>query len=223
MHIQDHRIQSNEVVEKKGFEELSPFSQDALSAVYYARTFAMNDGDVIKYPMTSGGRQFETEITVLGREEVSTKMGYMRSIKTKVITKFQNVLQQKGDAFMWFSDDDRKILLRFEAKVRIGWVAGIVRQIDYGLSPESHSRVTPTSLPHESTAIPTESSESQTSAVSGVEKGHVIKSEVTDEVGPSGLIGIIIPDFKPAENQESTRKHKRRSWFRQLLKQEEGE
>lgn len=136
VHIHDNRIQKNEVVEKKGFEELTPFSQDSLSAIYYVRTLKMNNGDLIKFPMTSGGKQFETEVTVLGREEVKTKMGYIKAIKTKVITRFQNVLQQKGDAFMWFTDDERKFPIRFEAKVRIGWVAGIAKKIEPGTPPE---------------------------------------------------------------------------------------
>lgn len=136
VHLHDNRIKSGEVVEKKGYEDLIPFSQDSLSAIYYARNFKLEDGYTMKFPMTSGGKQFDTEVTVLGREEVSTKMGYVKAIKTKVITKFQNVLQQKGDAFMWFSDDDRKYPLRFEAKVRIGWVAGIARQIEPGTPPE---------------------------------------------------------------------------------------
>lgn len=139
VHIHDNRIQKNEVVEKKGYEELTPFSQDSLSALYYVRTLKMGNGDVIKFPMTSGGKQFETEITIIGREEVSTKMGYIKAIKAKVITKFQNVLQQKGDAFMWFTDDDRKFPIRFEAKVRIGWVAGIAKKIEHGTPPEEKS------------------------------------------------------------------------------------
>lgn len=151
VHIRDNRIQKNEIVEKKGYEELTPFSQDALSAIYYARTFPLKNGDLIKFPMTSSGKQFDTELTVMGREEVNTKMGYMKAIKTKVVTRFQNVLQQKGDAFMWFSDDERRYLLRFEAKVRIGWVAGIARQIESGQRPETEV-VAPKSDAHTSAA-----------------------------------------------------------------------
>lgn len=135
VHIQDNRVKTNEIVEKKGFEALTPFTQDSLSALYFVRTFKMNNGDLIKFPMTSSGKQFETEVTVLGREEVNTKMGYVKAIKTKVITRFENVLQQNGDAFMWFTDDDRRLLVRFEAKVRIGWVAGIARKIELGTPP----------------------------------------------------------------------------------------
>lgn len=187
VHIRDNRVQKNEIVEKKGYEELTPFSQDALSAIYYTRTFPLKNGDMIKFPMTSSGKQFDTEITVMGREEVSTKMGYMKAIKTKVITRFQSVLQQKGDAFMWFSDDERRYLLRFEAKVRIGWVAGIARQIEPGQKPDEQS---------DEQNVPPKS-DAQTSAVQGMAAA----------VGPTGSAKI----------------PKRRSWFRQLLQQNESE
>ena len=130
--VYDNRIQKNEIVEEKGFKDLTPLSQDALSAIYFVRTLKFEEGKVLKFPMTTNGSQWETEVTVLGREEVSTKMGFLRAFKTKVETRFKGVLQQQGDTFMWFSDDEFKYLLRFEAKVKIGWVAGITRLIEPG-------------------------------------------------------------------------------------------
>lgn len=132
----DNRIQKNEIVEEKNLKDLTPFSQDSLSAIYYVRTLQFEEGKTLRFPMTTNGNQWQTEVTILGREEVQTKMGYLKSFKTKIETRFNGSLQQQGDAFMWFSDDDRKYLLRFEAKVRIGWVAGIARQIEPGVPPE---------------------------------------------------------------------------------------
>ncbi|MBI3544188.1 MAG: DUF3108 domain-containing protein [Deltaproteobacteria bacterium] len=132
----DNRVQKGEIVEDKGFKDLTPLSQDSLSAIYYVRTLPFEIGKVLRFPMTTNGNQWETEVSVLGREEVSTKMGYMKAFKTKIETRFKGVLQQQGDAFMWFSDDERKYLLRFEAKVRIGSVVGVTRKIETGVSPD---------------------------------------------------------------------------------------
>ncbi len=130
VHIYDYRIHKKEVHEEKGYKDLIPFSQDALSALYYVRTQKIDVGNVIKFPMTTGGNQWETEVHVIKKEDVSTKMGYRKAIKTKVLTKFKGVLQQQGDSFIWYSDDELKAPLRFEAKVRIGWVSGIVKKIE---------------------------------------------------------------------------------------------
>lgn len=144
--IHDNRIQKNEIHEEKGFKDLIPLSQDALSALYYVRTLKFEEGKELRFPMTTSGSQWETIVTVLGREEVNTKMGYLKAFKTKIETRFKGSLQQQGDAFMWFSDDERKILLRFEAKVRIGWVAGITKRIEPGM-PEGMSNPAATEPP----------------------------------------------------------------------------
>jgi hypothetical protein len=136
VHINDNRIQTNEVHEEKGLKDLTPFSQDSLSALYYVRTQKLEDGSTIHFPMTTNGNQWETTLTVMGREECNTKMGYMKSIKTKIETRFKGVLQQQGDAFIWFSDDAHRYPIRFEAKVKIGWVAGIAKKIEPG-APEA--------------------------------------------------------------------------------------
>lgn len=137
VHIHDNRVQTKEIQEEKGFKDLTPLSQDSLSALYYVRIHPMPNGAVIRFPMTTAGSQWETILTVLGREEVATKMGYKKAIKTKVETRFNGMMQQQGDAFIWFSDDDRKFVLRFEAKVRIGWVAGIAKQIELGTQEQA--------------------------------------------------------------------------------------
>lgn len=135
VHIHDNRIQQGEIHEEKGYKDLTPFSQDTISSIYYARTLDYPDGAVVRFPTTTGGSQFETQLTVVAREELSTPMGKMRAIKTKVETRLRGVLQQQGDAYIWLSDDDRKFLLRFEAKVKIGWIAGITKQIEKGQVP----------------------------------------------------------------------------------------
>lgn len=136
VHIIDNRVKTNEVQEKKGYEDLTPFSQDSISALYYARTFKMEPGTNIKFPMTTGGKQWDMEISVIEKEKVDTKLGYLNAIKTKIYTYFQGSLQQSGDTYVWFTDDDRKYPVRFEAKVKIGWITGVAKSIDNGTPPQ---------------------------------------------------------------------------------------
>lgn len=129
------RLDKDEVKDEQHYKELERFSQDSMSALYYARTQKMENGAVMHFPMTTQGKQWETAVTVVGREEVQTRMGYIRAIKTKIETRFNGVLQQNGDAFMWFSDDERRFLLKFQAKVKIGWLEGIAKRIEFGTAP----------------------------------------------------------------------------------------
>lgn len=134
VHVQDLKIASNEMKEKKGYHDLAPFSQDSLSALYYARTLKLEAGAVLHFPMTTQGKQWDLQLTVIGPEEIKTRMGYLRAIKTKIQTSFNGVLQQNGDAFIWFTEDARKFPVRFEAKVKIGWITGIAKKIETGQS-----------------------------------------------------------------------------------------
>ncbi len=136
VHVINQKVKTGEVDEDKGYKELTPLAQDSISAVYYVRTQNLEIGKVIKFPMTANGRVWDTEVHVVEKEEIDTKAGRMKAIKTKVMTYFKGNLEQKGDAFLWFSDDDRKYLLKFEAKVKIGWVAGVVKKIEPGTPPE---------------------------------------------------------------------------------------
>lgn len=141
VHVINQKVKTGEVDEDKGYKEMAPLAQDSISAVYYVRTQNMENGKVIKFPMTANGRVWDTEVHVIGREEIDTKAGKMKAIKCKVMTYFKGNLEQKGDAFIWFSDDDRKFLLKFEAKVKIGWVAGVVKKIEPGTPPELTTRL----------------------------------------------------------------------------------
>ena len=118
--------------QEKGYKELTKFSQDSLSSIFFLRTHEFKAGSSIQFPMTTNGSQWETEVQVIEREELKTPMVKMNAVKVKILTRFKGVLQQQGDSFLWFTDDDRKYLLRFEAKVKIGWVSGITKKIQPG-------------------------------------------------------------------------------------------
>jgi hypothetical protein len=204
VHTHDNRLQKNEIVEEKGFKDLTPLSQDALSALYYMRTQKFYEGAVIHFPMTTNGSQWETSVTVVAREEVQTKMGYLKAFKTKVETRFKGVLQQQGDAFFWFSDDDRKFPLRFEAKVRIGWITGVAKKIELG-TPEHSDTPTPNAVKD-----PTKSS--------GIKKPITLQSlgAPTDEP-PAIVIRKAAQQKAEAEAAAAPPQKRRRMWFHQLI------
>ncbi len=122
-------------VESKEFFPMPQFPQDSLSALFYLRTRDLPTGAVITFPVVNEGKSWEAVVTVVRRENIETPMGKMRAIVLKPETKYQGVLQKKGDSFVWLSDDDRKILLRLEAKVRIGTVAAQIKSFEPGTPP----------------------------------------------------------------------------------------
>jgi hypothetical protein len=123
--------------ESKEYGEIQPLSQDSVSALYYVRTVPLPDGAVISFPVISEGKSWECIVTVVRREMVDSPLGKVRAVVVKPETKFQGVLQKRGDSFIWFTDDDRRIPLRLEAKVKIGTVVGTLKKVlSYGTPPQ---------------------------------------------------------------------------------------
>jgi hypothetical protein len=123
--------------ESKEYGDIPSWSQDSVSALYYVRTLPLKDGDVYSFPVISEGKPWEAVVTVLRREVVDSPMGKVRAIIVKPETKFRGVLQKRGDSYIWLTDDDRRIPIRLEAKVKIGTVVGTLKQVaSYGTAPQ---------------------------------------------------------------------------------------
>ena len=115
--------------ETKTFSPIQPYPQDSLSALYYLRTIPLPDGSVTTFPVVSEGKTWDAVITVIRREMVSSPFGRVQAVVVRPSTKYQGVLQNKGDSYIWLTDDDRRIVLRLEAKVRIGTVVATLKKV----------------------------------------------------------------------------------------------
>lgn len=133
----NHKVKG--YIEIKDYFSIQPFSQDTLSALYYLRTVPLPNGHIFTFPVVSEGKTWDAEVTVVRREMVNSPMGKVQAIVLKPETKYQGVLQKRGDSFLWLSDDDRHYLLRLEAKVRIGTVVAVLKSLEPGVPPPEES------------------------------------------------------------------------------------
>ncbi|MCM2322265.1 MAG: DUF3108 domain-containing protein [Oligoflexia bacterium] len=122
-------------VEIKDYFPAPAFAQDSMSALYYLRSRDLQEGAVFSFPVISEGKNWEAIVTVLRRETINTPLGKMKTIVLKPDHKYQGILKKSGDSFIWLSDDDRKFLVRLEAKVRIGTVVASLKKINPGTAP----------------------------------------------------------------------------------------
>ena len=65
-------------------------------------------------------KNFRLEIEILGRETIMVSAGTFDTIKTRAKVRYDGLLMNKGDVYVWFTDDDRKIPVKISGKVRIG-------------------------------------------------------------------------------------------------------
>lgn len=131
-----HNRVNRDPVETKEFFDRTPLSQDTLSTLYYVRTLPLPDKGVVKMPIATEGKTWEGEIHVVRREEINTAAGRFKAVVIRPETKFQGVLKKTGDSHIWLSDDDRRWVLRLEAKVKIGAVLAEIKRIKPGEKPE---------------------------------------------------------------------------------------
>jgi len=124
-------------VEKKIFTDIPSLSQDSLSQLYFLRTLPLKDGDKYTFPVVTEGKILDATAVVLGREDFDSPMGRVRAIKIKPEVRYHGILKKAGDSFLWLTDDDRRFILRMEARVRIGTVSVELNRLEPGSAPIS--------------------------------------------------------------------------------------
>jgi hypothetical protein len=122
--------------ETKTYAPMPRFPQDTLSSMFYLRTVPMPVGSQFTFPIVSEGNHWDAEITVIRREIMNTPMGRVETLVLKPETKFQGVLKRtEGDSFIWITDDERRVVVRLEAKVKIGTIVAVLKQWSPGVAP----------------------------------------------------------------------------------------
>jgi KDO2-lipid IV(A) lauroyltransferase len=109
---------------KDKVDGIVPQSRDMFSAIYYARALNYELNRKQTFWVYENGQNLSVELLPLGREVVSIGAGVFQCWKIKVDIKLDNVLRPTGDLFLWLSDDSKKYVVKFDAKVKIGSLLG---------------------------------------------------------------------------------------------------
>jgi hypothetical protein len=112
--------------------DLVPFTQDGLSAFHYVRTLPLEDGQVYEFPLVNNGKLRTVRITVIRREELKTRVGTFPAVVVKPEVVLDGVLSTYGDSFIWVSDDPQRLILKVDAKIKVGSVIAYLREHSYG-------------------------------------------------------------------------------------------
>lgn len=111
---------------------IKPFAQDGLSAFFFLRTLPLEIGKVFEFPVVTNGKLRDVRVTVVRRENLQTKIGEIPAIVVKPDVVLDGVLKTYGDSYVWISDDNRRIILKVDAKIKIGSVIAYLREYDDG-------------------------------------------------------------------------------------------
>lgn len=113
-------------------KEIPRFPQDLLSSLYYLRNIPLPDGATISFNVVSEGKVETVLAKVLRRETVDTAAG---TFKTIVVMPELKDKPKVGDSYLWLTDDDRRIPIKLEAKVKVGAINMVMIRSEPGQDP----------------------------------------------------------------------------------------
>jgi Protein of unknown function (DUF3108) len=104
--------------------------QDALSSLYYLRTLEeFIVGKPITIQVHDSGKNWSVEVQTLGREKVTTPAGEFATIKVRTFPRYEGVFMNKGEIFIWLTDDNRKIPVLMKSTIAIGSIVSTLTKI----------------------------------------------------------------------------------------------
>jgi hypothetical protein len=112
--------------------EIPAFPQDSLSALYYLRVIPLIEGKEVIFPVVSEGKYFNLIVSVVKRENLETPLGNVKTIVVKPQTLAPGETERKGESLLWLTDDDRRIAVKLEAKVKVGTIAAWLKKAELG-------------------------------------------------------------------------------------------
>jgi hypothetical protein len=95
--------------------------QDALSSLYFLRTIdEFTIGKVITVNVFDSNKNWSIEVLTLGRETVKTPAGEFSAIKVKTHPLYEGIFLNKGEVFIWLTDDSRKVPVLMKSTITVG-------------------------------------------------------------------------------------------------------
>lgn len=126
-----HQIGRDKSEIKKKLEwKIEPYSQNILSALYYLRTFTLTPGKKLAFRVADDGKNYVFKGEVLRREEIETPVGKFNTVVVRPEFTVDGGFKPAGENLIWLTDDDRKFIVRIEAKVKIGTLVGRLKALE---------------------------------------------------------------------------------------------
>lgn len=126
------RIKENANKEEHKIEFIPYYFQDSFSALHFVRGLPLKLGDVYEFPIMTRAKLWILKIEVDREEILEIADEKVRALRLKAETRFPGVLKKRGDISFWYSNDEKKRLLKFEAEVKIGSIAGELEEYSSG-------------------------------------------------------------------------------------------
>jgi hypothetical protein len=100
--------------------DVPPEALDFLSMVFRLRTLPLPDGATHAFQVLAGRKVTTVVATVVKRERVKTDAGKFAAIKVRIPTRFDGKFSEKSPTHVWFSDDERRVVVKLSVDFAVG-------------------------------------------------------------------------------------------------------
>lgn len=110
--------------------DLLPYSQNAFSGLYYMRLFKWDIGKEYSFRVSDDEKNVVFTGVAEKKETIETEAGEFKAIKIKALITSRGALAPTGNIYFWLSDDNRRLILRIVAEIKIGKLVSEVIEIE---------------------------------------------------------------------------------------------
>ena len=94
--------------------------RDPYSLFYYLRTIPLPIGEIFSFSTFESNKTTDFKLIVTGNELIKTEAGGFSCLVVKPYREGETLLKNKGDMQIWFSDDENRIPVQVEVKLKFG-------------------------------------------------------------------------------------------------------
>ena len=109
--------------------DIPPCVHDPFSALYLYRTLHMSKGYEKNLVVGNDDKVLDVRTRVENLQQVEIPTGRLTAWKVSTNALQRGLFSERGDFHIWFSADEIKAPVKFEAKVRLGRVIGILKSV----------------------------------------------------------------------------------------------
>lgn len=116
--------------EKKDFD-ISADAVDPLAGLYVIRQLDLTVGKDVYIDIFDSKKNWKIKVLVQRRERLSTVLGDVNTIVVRPLMQSEGIFSRSGDMEIWLTDDDRRIPVRMQTKVKIGSVTATLTKATF--------------------------------------------------------------------------------------------
>ena len=94
--------------------------RDPYSLLYYFRTIPLEIGQILDFTTLDNKKLTDFQVIIDSKETVKTPAGTFRCIIIKPFRKGKTLLKNDGDMKIWFSDDELRLPVQIQIKLKFG-------------------------------------------------------------------------------------------------------